>query len=164
MVRFNFLNSTSRDIAFFHSCFYVNNELKELYTNRTVAWNSSNPHFIWNKGDSSSDLIFPDNVNGIFKANSLTPFYAYIPLPENESVPKKITFSIKIAVRRFPYITIKQQYTEICYEYDLTNFSIELLMVKNKYTHNNIERYKTKQMLRKQEELKAKRRPKKRKS
>lgn len=124
MVRFNFLNPSPNDIAYFHYSFIIENKLVEAITAESVGWNSKKPTFIWNRGTETKSLPFPQNVIGVFKANSLTPFYAFVPFTDN--VPKEITFRIRYATRVFPYVMIRNNYKTFEYTYHLNSYQEEL--------------------------------------
>lgn len=124
MVRFNFLNPSPNDIAYFHYSFLHEKDSFEGLTSESLSWYSETPTFIWNRGFVTKTLPIPKKVVGVFKANSLTPFYAFVPF--YNKVPSKITFRIRFAVRSFPFFTIDSNYKTFEYTYDLTTYREEL--------------------------------------
>lgn len=109
MVHYQFLNPSPKDIAFFHLNFIVNGNITEAFTERSVITQAKKPSFLFFDLLKSYIIQFPKYPQGVFPANSLTPIYAFLPL-EAIPVPEKVTFSIRFAIRKFPYIGKRNHY------------------------------------------------------
>ncbi|WP_461240297.1 hypothetical protein [Paucilactobacillus sp. N302-9] len=122
LVKFQFLNPSPNDVAYFHLHFTANNRAEDVWTHKTVSWDTEKPKFIIQELNTQGEINLLKNVQGIFPAHSFTPVYAFMSKVDGP-FPDKITFTIKYAVRKFPYIGKKNRYTT--YQLELNTFDFE---------------------------------------
>ena len=103
LVHYQFLNPSPKDIAYFHMNFIVNGVITPSITEKSVMDQSKNPSFKLLNLKQITIFQFPKDPQGIFPANSFTPIYAFLPIETTPS-PEKATFSIRFAIKKFPYI------------------------------------------------------------
>lgn len=133
LVHLSFLNPSPHDIAYFNLGFYADKKLIESYTNKSVSHITNNPTFVYTEevNADSGDISFSENPYGTFKANSYTPFFAFMPLREGDKpFPKKVDFKICYSVKRFPYFGKNSHYKSIIVPLDISNVEKEIQEVQ----------------------------------
>ncbi|WP_447353071.1 hypothetical protein ACM665_05255 [Enterococcus faecalis] len=109
LVHYQFFNSSPRDIAYFHLGFEIDGKITEAFTELSVSPQAKKPTFRFFDLMKTYIISFPKEPQGIFKANSLTPIYGFLPI--ESFPPKEVTFFIRYAIRKFPYIGKRNYYT-----------------------------------------------------
>lgn len=104
------LNSSPKDVAFFNLHCEINKSLDEIYTKQSLAYIKGKDNVVIFKRsqDFIGEITIPEEPQGKFEANSLTPLYSFIRLDKyifNDQLPKKVTFKLSYAMRKwyFPF-------------------------------------------------------------
>ncbi|MDU1488411.1 hypothetical protein [Ligilactobacillus animalis] len=133
LIHLSFLNPSPQDISYFSLGFYADDKLIESYTKKSVSHITNEPIFVYTEGANanSGDISFSENPYGIFKANSYTPFFAFMPLREGDRpFPKKVDFKICYSVKKFPYFGKNSHYKAIIIPLDISNVEKEIQEVQ----------------------------------
>lgn len=123
LVHYQFLNPSPNDIAYFHMGFIANGRIVPSITERSVIDYNKHPTFKLYDLKSTTVIQLPKDPQGIFKANSLTPIYGFLPI-EHGPIPDEVTFYIRYAIRKFPYIGKSNHYQTFKHSIKLTNFEM----------------------------------------
>lgn len=104
------LNSSPKDVAYFNIHCEINKTLDEVYTKKSLAYIPGDNNVVVFKKTPYvvGEIPIPDEPQGKFEANSLTPLYCFIGLDKYLSpnqLPEKVTFKISYAIRKwyFPF-------------------------------------------------------------
>lgn len=133
LVHLSFLNASPKDISFFSTGFYVKSSRKEIkliecYTLRSFRDITSDSHIIFTSAEGlTGEVFFPPAPFGAFKAHSYTPFWFFMPIRDNDDVPKEVTLSLNYAVRHFPFFGRNSYSKNFKVKLNLSNFDKELL-------------------------------------
>lgn len=120
------LNPSPKDIAYFHMQFIVDERLTEMWTLKSFGYVEKTPKIILSdliKG--TGEITIPPSPQGVFKAHSFTPIYAFMST-DGHPFPKKVNFQFKYSVRHFPFIGKKSYYRTFSVDLDLTNAEFEM--------------------------------------
>lgn len=128
LVHFQFLNPSPKDIAYFHLQFELNGHFQEAWTEKSFSWATDKPKIVLHDILHPADIPFPHEPQGVFKAHSFTPIYAFMEL-DTDPIPPSADFVIRYAVRKFPFFGKKNHYKTFTVHLDL-NGSEEMLKSK----------------------------------
>lgn len=140
LVHYQFLTPSPNDIAYFHMGFIVNDKIVPSITERSVVDHSKHPTFKLYDLKSTTIIQLPKDPQGVFKANSLTPIYGFLPI-EYGPVPDEVKFYIRFAIRKFPYIGKRNHYQTFEHTIKLTNF--EMITKSNSKVMQQLSQFKT---------------------
>lgn len=120
-------NPSPHDIAYFHMEFIDNNlKHRDVWTYKSFGWASNKPKIVHKDPIKGTwEIYIPEAPQGVFKAHSFTPLYAFFSTTEGP-FPTKATFKFKYAVRSFPYLGAKHRYKTFSKTLDLANISTEM--------------------------------------
>lgn len=120
-------NPSPHDIAYFHMEVIDNNlKYREVWTYKSFGWLPTKPKFVHKDPIKGTwEIYIPEAPQGVFKAHSFTPLYAFFSTTEGP-FPTKATFKFKYAVRSFPYLGARHRYTTFSKTLNLTNISTEM--------------------------------------
>lgn len=133
LVHLSFLNASPEDISFFFIGFYTQNSQKEVkliecYTLKSIRNISSDSHIILTSSEGlDSEVFFPPAPFGVFKAHSYTPLWFFMPIRDNDVLPKEVTLSLNYAVPHFPFFGRNSYSKKFAVKLDLSNFDKEML-------------------------------------
>lgn len=124
MFHFQILNPSPKDIAYFNMHFVSDDRITQVWTMKSFGYMEKEPKIIMNdpiKG--KGEINIPYSTQGVFKAHSFTPIYAFMSTDEF-SFPQQVNFQFNYSVRRFPFIGKKSYYKEFSIDLDLTNVEL----------------------------------------
>lgn len=125
------LNPSPKDIAYFHMEFLFDKKPTSMITTNSFAWLTDKVRFEkYDPIQGSGTLPLPSEPQGVFKAHSFTPLYAFTPL-EVGNLPQDVEFQFRYAVRKFPYIGKRNHYQTFKIKLDLSGTK-ESIAVKTK--------------------------------
>lgn len=123
---FNFqvLNPSPKDIAYFNMHFISDDRIAQVWTMKSFGYMEKETKIIMTdpiKG--KREINIPYSTQGVFKAHSFTPIYAFMST-DGFPFPQKVNFQFNYSVRRFPFIGKKSYYKEFSIDLDLTNVEL----------------------------------------
>lgn len=123
-------NPSPSDIAYFHMHYVIDDQMpKDVWTQKSFGWVDSVDKKVkvvmYDPIKGSGEIPIPDSPQGVFKAHSFTPLYVFLNT-EDSPFPKKVKFTFKYAVRKFPYLGKHHRYKTFSADLDISNVQAEI--------------------------------------
>lgn len=125
---FNFqvLNPSPKDIAYFNMHYEADGRISQVWTIKSFGFMEGDPKIVMvDPIKGKGEINIPYSTQGVFKAHSFTPIYAFMSTDEF-LFPQKVNFQFYYSVRHFPFIGKKSYYNKFSIDLDLTNVELEM--------------------------------------
>lgn len=119
------LNPSPKDIAYFHMQFVADDRLAEVWTMKSFGYMNEPNIIMYDPIKGRGEINIPESPQGIFKAHSFTPLYAFMST-DGSPFPHYVNFQFKYSVRHFPFLGKRSFYKVLSVNLDLTNVEIEM--------------------------------------
>lgn len=100
------LNFSPKDVAYFNIHCEIDKDFQEIYTMKSFGYFAEKDKIVIFRQSSSQigEIPIPNEPQGKFEANSLTPLYGFVRLDDylgKKKLPKKVTFKISYALKKW---------------------------------------------------------------
>lgn len=140
IIHLKIFNPSPQDIAYFYMEFKFKKLNMPILTKESFGYMDNQPKFVMNdplKGKFEINL--PTHTYGIFKAHSYTPLDIFVPITTHP-IPSEATFQFRYAVKSFPFIGSRYQYSIFSKLIDMSN--VEKTMHINSATMQRLKQSK----------------------